>query len=611
MNNIELFDDADGVDNSANPTCMVRIKLLTSDNSFCFSNALCDTGSFISAINYQFALKSKLRVVPLEPSDVHQIFVADSKPVNIDFKCRIRFQIGSLTINHWVYCVKNLSHSLLFGRQFLRQFGVNIYSDRGILKIKGVSVPFISSKDYASMLVLSKTTKVLPNSEQIVHVKGNAFKKNLDCKIRPLTNPIAPGLQFGNEIIKNDGKNCILSVNRTGRTIRLRRNTPIAYLIRSVAPLPEKPAVPSNFNLVISSPPSTHVSITTLILPCKIENNDGVNSERTDERTEELPFVSQVDRDNFTDVPSVGLTLGHGLPASAENAVPAVQSHAPPVDYLKNSQSTATDFICSAARQNIQALVKSADLHDSNERERELLAQNGKNQNCLQFCNSASAQNAQCQNSGKPDASDLHSIDPSLPGTVLAEPATSSKLLVPGRLAAVPTIELVAGAASNESVPSHLSAPSINSLDEKPRSRSVASQTDSEDQFLQNNSNSNLKRTFEELGFNLDDTDLTPDEKLTFKNLVEAYSEVFCLSNAELDGCVLGKLELKLKPGADAKYSRARIYPMSTPDRLELERQVSDLLKWGFIERSKSRFSSPAFLVAKHGSPIGKEEGGI
>ena len=45
---------------------------------------------------------------------------------------------------------------------------------------------------------------------------------------------------------------------------------------------------------------------------------------------------------------------------------------------------------------------------------------------------------------------------------------------------------------------------------------------------------------------------------------------------------------------------------MSTPDRLELERQVSDLLKWGLIERSKSRFSSPAFLVAKAGS-IGKK----
>ena len=236
------------------------------------------------------------------------------------------------------------------------------------------------------------------------------------------------------------------------------------------------------------------------------------------------------------------------------------------------------------------------DLHDSNERERELLVQNGKNQN------SSNAQNAQCQNSGQPGESGLHSIDLSLPGTMLAEPATSSKQLVPGRVAAVPAIELVAGAAASESVPSHFSAPSINSLDERPHSRSVASQTDSEDQFLKNYSNTNLKRTFEELGFNLDDTDLTPDEKLRFKSVIEEFSDVFCLSNAELSGIVLGKLELKLKPGADVKYSRARIYPMSTPDRLELERQVSDLLKWGFIERSKSRLSSSAFLVKKAGS---------
>ena len=344
---------------------MVRIKLLTSENSFCFSNALCDTGSFISAINYQFALKSKLRVVPLEPNDVHQIFVADSQPVKIDFKCRIRFQIGSLTINHWVYCVKNLSHPILFGLNFMRQFSVNIYNDRGILKIKGVSVPFISTKDYASMLVLSKNTKVYPNSEQIVHVKGNAFRKNLDFKIRPLANPIAPGLQFGKEIIKNDGKNCVLSVNRTGQTIRLRRNTPIAYLIHSSMSLPEN--TQSKFNEPTSS--------LTQIKAFNQNNHAIASSERTDERAEELPFVSKVDRDNFSDVPSVGLTPGHSAPVSAECIVPTVRGLAPPVDYC-NNQSTATDFICNAARPNFQALVISADLHDSNEQQNELQTQN-------------------------------------------------------------------------------------------------------------------------------------------------------------------------------------------------------------------------------------------
>ena len=104
----------------------------------------------------------------------------------------------------------------------------------------------------------------------------------------------------------------------------------------------------------------------------------------------------------------------------------------------------------------------------------------------LQFC---AVRNTQCQDSTrlKPDESDLHSLDPGIPGSMLNAPSTSVSHLVPGRVAAAPTLELVAGTAS-ESVPSDFAIPqplSINSLDARSNSKSVASQTENEDQLLQ------------------------------------------------------------------------------------------------------------------------------
>ena len=114
--------------------------------------------------------------------------------------------------------------------------------------------------------------------------------------------------------------------------------------------------------------------------------------------------------------------------------------------------------------------------------------------------------------------------------------------------------------------------------------------------------NSSPLRTFEDLGLKLENTTLSEEEKDQFKDIVQQYNDVFALDNSELTGCVLGSLKLRPK-NVETKPFRARIYPQSTVDRLETEKQIDDLFRCGFIERSTSNFSSPCFLVNKANSP--------
>ena len=93
-----------------------------------------------------------------------------------------------------------------------------------------------------------------------------------------------------------------------------------------------------------------------------------------------------------------------------------------------------------------------------------------------------------------------------------------------------------------------------------------------------------------------------PKVKSRFRELVKEFDDVFALDNSELSGCVLGSLKLRPKEG-EVKPFRAGIYPQSTVDRLETERQIDALLKCDFIERRTSAFSSPSFQVNKANSP--------
>ena len=152
MNNIdELPVPDEKFSSDDNPTSLIRIKIVTGENSNVFSNVLLDTGSHFSVINSRYAHKLGLRLQNLQQGDIKYVMMANSQLVSISCKVRMQLQIGNLTLHEWAYCVPTLSQNIILGLKFMRNNGVNLLNDRGIVKIMGVKIPFVS-----------RTTLVLP-----------------------------------------------------------------------------------------------------------------------------------------------------------------------------------------------------------------------------------------------------------------------------------------------------------------------------------------------------------------------------------------------------------------------------------------------------------------
>ena len=136
MNNIdELPVPDERFSSDDNPTSLIRIKIATGENSNVFSNVLLDTGSHFSVINSRYAHKLGLRLQNLQHGDTTYVMMANSQLVPISSKVRMQLQIGNLTLHEWAYCVPTLSQNIILGLKFMRNNGVNILNDRGIVKI--------------------------------------------------------------------------------------------------------------------------------------------------------------------------------------------------------------------------------------------------------------------------------------------------------------------------------------------------------------------------------------------------------------------------------------------------------------------------------------------
>ena len=215
---------------------MIRVKISTGQNSSVFSNVLLDTGSHFSLVSAQYAKKLGLRHEKLQRGDIQQIMVANSQSVAIESKVRLQINVGSLTLYEWAFCVKNLSHNVILGLKFMRNNSVNLLNDRCIAKIRGVKIPFVSGKDYLSLVVVDTPIVIPPRSSKVVFFRANAVKKNVPFKIVSLPCP-TPGLVVETLPTLRNGKSCSVSRNNTVCAIRLSRNTPIGYAVRVRAPV--------------------------------------------------------------------------------------------------------------------------------------------------------------------------------------------------------------------------------------------------------------------------------------------------------------------------------------------------------------------------------------
>ena len=210
---------------------MIRVRVVTGMHSGVFSNVLLDSGSGMSLVSIQFVQKLGLRSQPLQPGDNTHCIAANSEFVPITSKVRLQMQIGGLTVYEWVYCIKNLSHNVILGLRFMRNNRVNLLNDIGMVKIRGVQIPFVSGSDYLSLAVAKFDTVIPPRSTTTLSFKANAVKKGVPFKIVSLPTPFR-GLAVEAMPTMNNGNLCAVSRNNSDFPMRLKRNTPFGYAVR-------------------------------------------------------------------------------------------------------------------------------------------------------------------------------------------------------------------------------------------------------------------------------------------------------------------------------------------------------------------------------------------
>ena len=105
-------------------------------------------------------------------------------------------------------------------------------------------------------------------------------------------------------------------------------------------------------------------------------------------------------------------------------------------------------------------------------------------------------------------------------------------------------------------------------------------------------------RTIEDLELQINKDGYVKEDISEFTEVIQENIDMFAMSNSELPGCTLMKATFKLKD-QNCKPVRGRLFNHSKEARNEIERQVAQLLKDDFIERSCSPFSSSVMLVKK------------
>jgi len=106
-----------------------------------------------------------------------------------------------------------------------------------------------------------------------------------------------------------------------------------------------------------------------------------------------------------------------------------------------------------------------------------------------------------------------------------------------------------------------------------------------------------IQHTYEELKISLTNTAITPEHELKFRALIDEYGDICAVTNEELMGT--DRLKFTINIQQDARPIRQRLYSYSQEARVEIERQLLEMLAIKFMRHSISPWGSTVLLVKK------------
>ena len=130
------------------------------------------------------------------------------------------------------YVTDGLNRNFILGRDWLKQFGVRMYFDLGMLRIGRTYVKFEEDCHIASILRLNRKIIMKPQSVMMCHVRlnqGFQLPNSKVIEITPLNECIndEPGLHIRESIntSKNPTRIPIMVINETNRYYRLKKGS--------------------------------------------------------------------------------------------------------------------------------------------------------------------------------------------------------------------------------------------------------------------------------------------------------------------------------------------------------------------------------------------------
>ena len=196
-------------------------------------HALIDTGSVTSIINDNLAHRLRLRLKPLERGDSKVLFSASGTSMPVIATTDISMCFSGLWVTHSVRVVRNISHELILGADFLKQNSVTINYKLGVITIKDnlVTVPLQSYRTEQCCIVTTEAICIPGHSEAVVSVKCPARFNGTTVMIEPISS-----FQFRMFAVARsfsqckDGKTVCKILNYNPNTLVLRKGLRVARI---------------------------------------------------------------------------------------------------------------------------------------------------------------------------------------------------------------------------------------------------------------------------------------------------------------------------------------------------------------------------------------------
>ena len=197
-----------------------------------------DTGAAVSLIHKRLyeSLKINSRI---EQTNL-TLQSASGSRLNVLGTTVLKFKVNRLELQHTFVIVNNLSRNCILGKDFLAANSCRIYFDLNCIRIKGEYVAMQEDKCIASIIRLSKTTVLKPQTVYRLQgkLKNNpSITNNVDYEVCAVdTGYISqePNLQLSNALIylRSSRRVPVVITNHSNKHVRLKRGCVIAKLNR-------------------------------------------------------------------------------------------------------------------------------------------------------------------------------------------------------------------------------------------------------------------------------------------------------------------------------------------------------------------------------------------